>query len=310
MRSPAPPAAIAAARASISAKASGQAVNPGETIHSGKVESFMRRQVAPRGGTFKPVLPRIAETGICPRMSKFSYDAVWADLVSMTRTNASLLIALAGVFLLLPSFAKLLFAPPPPFSFDLNAMKAMNEYFRDNVGLLFLLNIPIWLGSAAILALLLDPRKLTVGEALAGSLALLLSVVLLTWITQFAIYGGFLLLVLPGLYLVGRLATAVPALMAERLRNPITALKRSLDLTRGSGWRIAGLVAIVWGVAYILAVAISTVLGIILTLAIPAVGQPAALALLGAALEAGIALLMLLLGAAIYRQLAPAQPVA
>ena len=244
-------------------------------------------------------------------MNKISYDAVWADLVSMARTNASVLSVLAGVFLLLPNFAQLLFAPPPEFEhFDLNAVKAMNDYIRENIVVLILCNLPVWLGSAAILALLLDPRRLTVGEALTGSLALLISVILLNWITQFAIYGGFVLLILPGIYLVGRLAAAAPAQMAERLRNPITALKRSLELTRGNGWRIAGLVLLIAVVATIFTAAINFVLGIVVTLLVPASALPASAALLRSVLGAATALLILLLGAAIYRQLAPANPAA
>lgn len=244
-------------------------------------------------------------------MNKISYDAVWADLIAMARTNAGILTVLAGVFLLLPNFAQLLFAPPPQIErLDMNAIKTLNDYIRDNFLVLLLCNIPVWLGSAAILALLLDPRRLTVGEALTGSLTLLISVMLLNWITQFAIYGGFLLLILPGVYLVGRLAAAAPAQMAERLPNPFKALGRSFELTRGNGWRIAGLVILLAICAAVLTAAINFVIGIVLTLVVPLAALPTAAALLRSILGAATALLILLLGAAIYRHLAPARPVA
>lgn len=242
-------------------------------------------------------------------MSKLSYDAVWADLVSMARANASVLFVLAGVFLLLPNFAQLLFAKPPEIqAFDLNAIKALNDYIRENFLVLLLCNLPVWLGSAAILALLLDPRHLTVGEALAGSLALLLSVILLNWITQFAIYGGFILFIVPGIYLVGRLVAAAPAQMAERLKNPIAAVQRSLEITRGNGWRIAGLVFLIAVVATVLSAAINFVIGIVLALIVPPAALPETAALLRSILGAATALLILLLSAAIYRQLAPGRP--
>lgn len=244
-------------------------------------------------------------------MNKISYDAVWADLIAMARANMGILSILAGVFLLLPNFAQLLFAPPPQIErIDMNAIKTLNDYIRDNFLVLLLCNLPVWLGSAAILALLLDPRRLTVGEALAGAATLLIGVILLDWFKQFAIYGGLFLLVLPGVYLVGRLAVAGAAQMAERLFNPFKAFARSFELTRSNGWRIAGLVVILWVCAAILTAAINFVIGIVLTLVMPLAALPAAAALLRSILGAATALLILLLGAAIYRQLAPANPAA
>lgn len=236
-------------------------------------------------------------------MYKLSFDAAWADLVAISKTNASVLAILAGAFLLLPNFAELLFAPSPNIkSLDLHGLRQMEEYYQQNALVLLLCNLPVWLGSAAILSLLLDPRRLTVGDALKSGLRLLPSVVVLNWLTQFMIVSGLLLLLVPGLYLIGRLMLAAPAQMAERIGNPFRAIGRSFALSTGNGWRIAGFVALVVVVAIIVASAANAVFGIVFSLVLPKDVLGEVLALLRSAIAATTALLLLLVGAALYRQ--------
>lgn len=239
-------------------------------------------------------------------MKPLSYDATWADLVAMARANAGILAILAGAFLLLPNFAQLLIAPPPAINtLDWNGIRRMEQYFGDNALTLILCNLPVWLGSAGILSLLLDRRRLTVGEALMSGFRLLPGVIVLNWLTQILVFTGLVLLVVPGLYLIGRLMLAAPTQMAERIGNPITAIARSIALTRRNGWRIAGLVLVIGVVATIVGAATNMVIGILLSLILPKAVFAAAATLLKSTIAAATALLILLLGAALYRQLAP-----
>lgn len=238
-------------------------------------------------------------------MKILSYDDTWADLVAMARSNISVLLVLAGVFLLLPNFAQALLAPPPRIeTVDWNAVQTLNAYFQENILTLVMCQLPVWIGSAAILLLLLEPGRLTVGQALSSAAALTLSIVLLNWLLNLAVFGGFLLFFLPGIYLLGRLSLAAPVQMAERIRNPIAPLSRSMALTRGNGWRIAGLVLLISVVATIFASALNAVFGVGLSLLLPeSVGATVA-TLIRSAIGAASALLILLLNAALYRQLA------
>ena len=241
-------------------------------------------------------------------MNKFSYDATWADLVAMARTNASVLAIIAGAFLFLPNFAQLLLAPPPEVrSFDWNGVRQMEQYFSRNGLTLILCNLPVWLGSAGILALLLDPRRLTVGEALLSGMRLLPGVIVLNWLTQFLILVGLLLLVVPGVYLIGRLMLAAPTQMAERIGNPLTAIQRSFAVSARNGWRITGIVLLIAVVAMIAAATINLVVGVVLSLVLPKAAIAIAFAILKTVIGATTALLLLLLGAALYRQLVPAR---
>jgi hypothetical protein len=238
-------------------------------------------------------------------MKILSYDDTWADLVAMARSNVSVLLVLAGVFLLLPNFAQALLAPPPKIeTVDWNAVQTLNAYFQENILTLVMCQLPVWIGSAAIVLLLVEPGRLTVGQALSAAAALTLSIVILNWLLNLAVFGGFLLFFLPGIYLLGRLSLAAPVQMVERLRNPIAPLSRSMALTRGNGWRIAGLVLLVSIVATIFASALNAVFGVGLSLLLPeSVGATVA-TLIRSVIGAASALLILLLNAALYRQLA------
>lgn len=234
---------------------------------------------------------------------KFSYDQAWADCVAIARAHTSLLLAITGVFILLPQFAQGLFVSPPEIDgFDQAAIAAWNDYFSENFLSLFLLNLPVALGQAAILSLVLAPEKPTVGQALSNAAMLLLSIIILSLIVNLMVFGGFILFIVPGIYLLGRLSVAAAAQMAERITNPIVALQRSMALTAKNGFEIAGLMILIIVVGYIFAIAIGAVVGIILTLIVPSVAASAVISLLQATLAALTLLMLTILGAAIYAQ--------
>lgn len=234
---------------------------------------------------------------------KFSYDRAWRDAVALARAHTGLLLAITGVFLLLPQFAQGLFIAPPEISgFDQSAIEAWNKYFADNFLTLFLLNLPVALGQAAILSLVLAPEKPTVGQALTIAATMLLSVVVLNLVSNVMVFGGLILFIVPGVYLLGRLSVAAAAQMAERISNPITAIQRSMALTAKNGFQIAGLVILIVVVGYILAVAIGSIVGIILTFIVPSFAASAAIALLEAALASLTLMVLTVLSAAIYLQ--------
>src|SRR3546814_8649369 len=83
------------------------------------------------------------------------------------------------------------------------------------------------IGSAAILRLWLSRRDMTVGEALRFAIALFPTMVAIELMTNIAVFGGLLLLLLPGLYLVGRLAVVAPAAADRAIYNPLEAIRAS-----------------------------------------------------------------------------------
>ncbi len=234
----------------------------------------------------------------------FSYDRAAADALSLVRKNGEVLAILTGLFLMVPDFMRNLFLPMPPLtSFDDAGLAPIQAYFIDNSLWLLLLNLPVLLGSAAILNLLLDTQRPSVGQALSTAFMMLPSVFALNLLNQLVIFAGFFVFIIPGLYLIGRLAVAAAWQMANRTMNPLTALSRSLDLTRGQGWTIAGMVILCAVVAAVIARGVGAIVGIVLSFIIPAMSLPAVAAFLSAILSALIVLTLLVLSAAIYRHL-------
>jgi len=79
--------------------------------------------------------------------------------------------------------------------------------------------------------------------------------------------AGFIALVVPGLYLAIALSLAWPAVMLER-RGPLSGMRYSLQLVRGSWWRTS----VVLTVALIVALVFYIVVFVALALALPLVG--------------------------------------
>src|SRR4051794_3440782 len=155
----------------------------------------------------------------------FSYSDVWADLMGLLRAHASLIATVAGVFIFLPGLLLGYFAPQPEVA-DLREFgRIWSEYFEINWLWLLLGSLVNMVGSIAIL-LLVFSRGITVGGAIAAALALLPSYFIASLLSSIPIAFGFLLLIVPGLYLLGRFAPLSAVVAAETRRNPIDALVR------------------------------------------------------------------------------------
>jgi len=207
---------------------------------------------------------------------------------------------------MVPDFARNLFFPIPTItSFDEASLAIIETYFATNGTWLFLLNLPVLFGSAVALSLMVDARRPTVGQVLGLALVMLPSIFVLNLLMQLTIFGGLLSFIVPGVYIIGRLAVASSWQMANRSMNPLRAVSHSFEMTRDNGWRIAGIILIFAFAGAVAVRAVGAVFGIIISIVIPKMSLAAVAAFLSAILSATHVLAMLLLAAAIYRQLAP-----
>jgi hypothetical protein len=200
---------------------------------------------------------------------KFSYSAVWNDAVEMLRANAAILAALAGVFFLLPDLAFLYFFPPPEGSGGGNpndAIRIIVEYYEASWPWMVLDGIVKMIGGISMLLILLGPRT-TVGGAIASALLILPFYFIASCLSGIMIGVGFLLLLVPGLYLLGRLVLVGPAVVLEGQRNPIAAIGRSFELTRDNGWAVLGLILLITIAGYVIITVAVWLLGSVLILA-------------------------------------------
>lgn len=233
----------------------------------------------------------------------FSYSAVWEDATRLLRGNARLLAAIAGVFIFLPALLFAQFLPPPPVTNPARVWEILGEYYGRVWPWLLLESLFSLVGTAAMLRLVLA-RGTSVGGALVFGLMLLPFYFLLSLLVSIIAGFGLMLLIVPGLYLIGRLAPAAPTMVAETRRNPIEVIGRSFEITRGHGWAVFGLVFIV-AIVGLIVIGVATMLfGLVFVLAGGAELGRLLSSILSSAFNAGFATIILMLYAAIYRALA------
>jgi hypothetical protein len=260
----------------------------------------------------------------------FSYNAVWEDSVRLLRQHATLLAAIAGVFMFLPAllFAVLLPPPEPQGADPARVAQLMLTFYRGALPWFLVQGLFSIVGTLAMLRLVFV-RGTTVGSALVQALKLTPFYILLSLIFGFAIglvsmlvivpaaligpiavvLAG-LLLVAPIFYLVGRIAPIPAVMVAENRRNPIDAIRRTFALTNGHGWAILGLVFVIVIVAAIAVGMADTLAGLIFILAAGQELGKLLASILASALNAAFATLLVMLYAAIYRALAGTDSIA
>lgn len=236
---------------------------------------------------------------------KFSYSAVWDDTVRMLKSHGSLLLALAGVFFLLPALLTGYLLPTP--TSQSNPLGAMMDYYRENWLWLLIGALVNSVGAVAIYLLLFDRRGGTVGSAIGAALPIVPFYFLMSLLVSIAIGLGCVFFLIPGIYLLGRLAISGAVMVAEARGSPFDAIGGSWRLTRGKGWAVAGMILVVGLVGLILSFVVTAVLGSVFLLVGGREGVGGLLVLiLSSALTAGVYTVLIVLLAAIYRRLTAA----
>lgn len=261
----------------------------------------------------------------------FDSNLAWKEASSAIRVNKDVVLALAGVFFLLPNLALALFFPPPEPAAGMDS-KAMAAVISDYYISILPILVPTVLfqaaGTLALLTLLTDRSRPTVGEAIGSGVRGIVPYVLAQLILGIAIglvggavFGlasatGLAALAVVGLVAVGGLVIYAaiktslvgPVIAVESERNPVAALKRSWSLTTGNSLRIAVFYVLV-GVAFLVVTSVVVaVVGIFASL----IGGPHAGEVTGvivsSALNAVMALYFVAIVAATHRQLAGQTP--
>lgn len=100
--------------------------------------------------------------------------------------------------------------------------------------------------------------KVGIGDSLAAALRVVVPLVGLIVLWALGVGLGFLLLIVPGIILMTMWAVAVPSLVVERV-GIIGAFRRSAELTKGSRWKIFGLLLVLAVVYWLLAMVVNLV---------------------------------------------------
>lgn len=204
---------------------------------------------------------------------KFDGNLAWKQSTTAVAGNRELLLALAGVFFFLPSFALIMLIKQPqvPPGATPQQMLAILEPFVAATVPWFLLGSVIQaLGQLTLIGLFARGGRPTVGEALREGGRALPSYIVVQFLTGFVVTSVLLLAMAIGgavspvlgfalaIYFVcqayGRILTAPAVLVLERRLNPFAALIRAVALSRGNGFRIGNflfLLVIALGVGFV-----------------------------------------------------------
>lgn len=204
---------------------------------------------------------------------KFDSNRAWADAMASVRANREVLLALGGVFFLLPTLLSTVFLTDLQTqmmeSMSANKPQVLNRLMTDNMGLLLGFGLGGMLaqmiGYLSVTALISDRGRPTVGEsigrglralpslfavAVVGFLATVLAMVALSMLIVglFTLVGagraGGILAVVVLLFALTyasvKFSLIVPVIVNEGVGNPITAMARSWKLTRHNSLRLFG----------------------------------------------------------------------
>ncbi|MBJ7501431.1 MAG: glycerophosphoryl diester phosphodiesterase membrane domain-containing protein [Sphingopyxis sp.] len=239
-------------------------------------------------------------------MVKFDMGAAWDDTLQLLKSHSALVGTIAGVFLFLPALAFAWFGPvpiePPAGANFEQFVTTMRESFRQMVPGQLVVALSTMIGSVAILRLWLSRTGISVGEALTFGLMLFPTMIATQILSGIAIFIGFILLIIPCLYLIGRLALVSPAIADRGIYNPFEAIRTSWELTRNNGWAVFFFLFLVSIVIVIAALIIGGIVSVIFGTE-PGIGR-----IMGGLVEAAFgavgSLVSIAVSAAAYRQLA------
>jgi hypothetical protein len=262
---------------------------------------------------------------------KLDSNLAWQSAHAAIKGNREVLLALAGAFFLLPTLAFALLYPQPATPAGMTPQQAatlVQTFYRESFPFLLPIILIQVVGSMAILTLFTDRTRPTVGAAVGAGVVdavVFLAAMLLFWVASGIAMGLAIgLAAVSGLAALATLATVVglgavlycglrlmlvmPVIAVEGVHNPVLALRRSWQLTRGNAGRIF-LFLLLLTVIYLVATTLVTAIaGLTFALLLGVKGGQIAVAVLTALLGAGFTLYVIAVLAMIHRQLAGDSP--
>lgn len=255
----------------------------------------------------------------------------WKTATRLVATNRDVLMAIAGVFFLLPGLAFSIFVPEPqmaPGTPPGKMMEIMAEAWTSSLPLLIVVTLLQMAGTVTMLIVMTDPQRPTVAQAISRGFRALGPYMLAQMIVGGALGMAFLVLVtaaaLTGVQAIGaivilaafvamiwcslRMALVAPVLAIEAERNPVKALRRSWALTQGNSGRILAFLVLA-GVLFLIVYGLAMMLvGVVLVLMTGGELQRVLTAAVSSAITSGALVYFIAILAAIYRQLAGPPP--
>jgi hypothetical protein len=270
---------------------------------------------------------------------QFDSNRAWREATALANANREVLLAVAGVFFLLPGFVSVLFLSD--FQADMMANlgnpAAAERLMAGMTGPVVAFGLVSFLlqslGYLAMLALLTDRARPTVGEAIKDAVkalpvligaallffaAYLMAVLVVTLLAVAlgsvsglgALVAVLMLALIAGMvYVMIRLSLVLPVIVIENLRNPVAVLARSWALTRGNALRLF-VFYLLLTITYFVLVMVITMVAMAPVVLLAGQGKVSLLlgGLVSGIIGAAASALLTAILAAIHRQLAGPSP--
>lgn len=172
-------------------------------------------------------------------MDQLAFARIWQETLATARRHAEILVPVAAAFMFLPQLI---------FGWRLGDATPGELFRGDRLAGDFLVFLPVLLASflgqltISFVSFNDGTAGFTLGQLLRRSALLLLPAFAASLMQAIAFGFGFLLFILPGIWLVSRLILAIP-ILASVQPDPVLALKESWRLTSGNSLRILGMMS-------------------------------------------------------------------
>ena len=256
---------------------------------------------------------------------KLDSGKAWNEATGMMGANRELVLVIAGVFFFVPMMILLTILFAIEIDFGSAGADPNPELVSQQIGgaileswwAILLVTIGQLAGALALLSLLGDRQKPTVGEVMGFIPKLILTMIAAQIISTFASQALTLLveqmpasisrlLSIPALvislYIAVKFSLISAVVAIEKQVNPITALMRSWQLTKGNSWRIFAFIFLLTITAMVVMLILALSFGLVFSLMGERFAQ-IGIAIVLAALISGFYALVYAVVAAIHRQL-------
>lgn len=260
---------------------------------------------------------------------RFDSNEAWKAATAAVAANRDMLLAITGVFILLPAFAIMVFAPEPAMpakGTPQDVLAAYGGYFEQVWPWMLAMTVLHLIGTLAMIALITDPHRPTVREAIriglsrtaTAAAAMMILFFVLSFLAglplNLAALAGSTGVSVAGLaaglallfYGIARSLPVLPVVVVERVANPVAALRRAVALSRGQGGRLLAFYALIFVAFLLVRQLFLGGLTIVLDLALGSAGAQLVIALAASTIDATMSVYLAAILAAIHRQLAGA----
>lgn len=258
---------------------------------------------------------------------KFDSNRAWKEASEAIAANRDVLFAIAGVFILIPTLAfSLLFPQPQPAAgADPDAIMAqMQAFYLSALPWLLPVAVVQGAGTMALLTLFTDRSRPTVGEAIRRGFASILPYLLAQLLLGIGVgvIGGVLLAVaaltgvnalvavvliaigIGAIYAAVKTSLSSAVIAVEGERNPVSALRRSWQLTRGNSGRIAVFYLLVAIAFVVVMMVVMALVGMLLALLLDGETATAVSTVFSSFISTAMTVYFVGIIAAVHRQLA------